>query len=346
MTPPASAVQRALAINGVVFTGAAALVTFGALALDGLPAGFLPQAAAIAVMVVAVAAAFIPFARPAHRPLAACALVIAACLLLAAPLLVPAPAPATRFVVAVWAAVLLMKVVDLYVGSRRTAPDARTAFAFLFASCLVLRNTPSSQPRRERPLQQVALSAAGTLSIYHAMGYDWTDWPFLLEHSVKILLFAAAAFPACNLLMWAVRRLGGTANDFSAAPAFARTPAEFWRRYNRIVGEFLHYDVGRAVGGVHAPVKAVIAAFAFSAALHEYLLATAAGRAFGFQTAFFALQALAVLATMRLAPRGAAAVAGTILTIAFMLLTSTLFGANIHMAIPIYSNPLPAWLAW
>jgi hypothetical protein len=345
MTRAAPASTRALAINGAVFTSLGLATVLFALLLDGVPLSLMRQVVAVWVVKLSIAAAFIPFARP-HAPLRRSALFTVTALLLFVPVLVPAQAPATRFVVALWVAVLVMKCFDLYYGSRVSAVNARAAFAFLFASVLVLRNARAATGTAEPIVRPVLEAASGSVLMLLAMRMDWGPWPFLLEHSVKFLLIAAAVFPAVNAVMSAIRLAGGSAKDFTDSILRSRTPAEFWRRYNRIVGEFLHCDVGRSVAGVHAPVLAVVTAFAFSAALHEYLFAVVAGRVFGYQTAFFLVQALAVLATMRLKPRRGSALVGRILTIVFMLLTTTLFGANIDRAIPIYSNPLPGWLAW
>jgi hypothetical protein len=96
------------------------------------------------------------------------------------------------------------------------------------------------------------------------------------------------------------------------APYLASSPAEFWRRYNRPVHQFFGDDVYRPVGGVRNPVLGVLAVFAASAVIHEYVFLPAIGCIQGYQTAFFLVQGLGVLATRKARPGGVLPILATL----------------------------------
>ena len=63
----------------------------------------------------------------------------------------------------------------------------------------------------------------------------------------------------------------------------------------------------------------------------------------GYQAAFFLVQGVAVAATMRLKPRGAAAAVSVVLTLAFNLASGVLFFASVNQVVPFYVNRVPVW---
>ncbi len=121
-------------------------------------------------------------------------------------------------------------------------------------------------------------------------------------------------------------------------PFASRTPADFWKRYNRPTQQFFHEDVFKPLGGRRAPIRGTLATFAVSAAVHEYIFDVAVGRFQGYQTAFFLVQGVAVAATLRVRPRGPAAVAWVAATFAFNLATSALFFASVGEVVPFYAR--------
>jgi D-alanyl-lipoteichoic acid acyltransferase DltB (MBOAT superfamily) len=137
--------------------------------------------------------------------------------------------------------------------------------------------------------------------------------------------------------------LGGRGRDFMDNPFAARTPADFWRRYNRPVHQFLAEDVFVPAGGRRFPFRGALLAFVLSALIHEYVFSIPIGRIQGFQTTFFLLQGLAVAATMRLRPRGLAAAACVVATFAFNMATGVLFFASVNELLPFYRNSVPLW---
>ena len=141
---------------------------------------------------------------------------------------------------------------------------------------------------------------------------------------------------AAGVAVW--RLLGGRARDPMDNPFAARTPADFWRRYNRPAQQFLHEDLFRPLGGLHSPIRATLATFAISALIHEYVFDIAVGRVQGYQTAFFLVQGLAVAATRGVKPRGWRAVPWIAGTWGFTLASSVLFFASVNEVVPFYSG--------
>ena len=176
---------------------------------------------------------------------------------------------------------------------------------------------------------------------------DWSGQPFLLEHVAKSIAFFATATAAFDVLARTLRLAGSPTRDFARLPLLASTPADFWRRYNRIVTGFMHVNVFRPLGGFRRPVLTTMAVFVLSGLGHEYLFSMPDARIQGYQTAFFLLQGVGVLTTAKLRLRGWMRMPGVAGTILFNLATGLLFFASLHdLAGNFYSNPLPAWLVW
>jgi hypothetical protein len=181
------------------------------------------------------------------------------------------------------------------------------------------------------PAAAVALVAA--FEVFHL---DWARWPFALEHVVKVLVCYAVIAPATNGFAAVWRLLGQPALATMDHAELARTPADFWRRWNRPTQVFLYKDFFLPAGGWRTPARATLLTFAVSALIHEYVFGIATSHVQGVQTCFFMLQALAVIATLRLRLLGRRAIIGVILTLAFNLITARLFFASVAAAVPFY----------
>src|SRR5437763_507971 len=72
---------------------------------------------------------------------------------------------------------------------------------------------------------------------------DWRRKGFAAEHATKVVTFFLALVPMTAALSAGWRLLGGRAIDFMDNPFAARTPADFWRRYNRPVHQFFDENV-------------------------------------------------------------------------------------------------------
>jgi len=125
----------------------------------------------------------------------------------------------------------------------------------------------------------------------------------------------------------------------------ASSPAEFWRRYNRPVQQFFHDDLFLPWGGRRAPIRVTFSAFVVSALVHEYVFGIIVGRVQGYQTLFFLIQGLAVIATLRARPHRGMKWIARAATLTFNLVSSVLFFASLNQILPFYSRPLPWPLA-
>ena len=121
-------------------------------------------------------------------------------------------------------------------------------------------------------------------------------------------------------------------------PVRVRTPADFWKRYNRPAQQFLYEDVFKPLGGLRSPVRAVLATFLINGIIHEYVFDIVVGRVQGYQMAFFLVQGIAVAATFRVRPAGSAVIPWVVGTFAFNLATSVIFFASVGEVLPFYAR--------
>jgi hypothetical protein len=268
------------------------------------------------------------------------------------PLWIPLHAPFGRLLAAMSATALLVKLYDLHISaSRLICPDFRAFAAFLpnWFSVVWRRLPAEPQPTARQNLVQVVQAvwrlAVGVILVVWLFRRDWSGVPFAFEHCAKTLAYFIALIPGTALGATLWRMAGGRARDFMDAPLLAATPGEFWRRYNRPAQQFLYEDVFKRAGGYESPVLAVVATFAVSALVHEYVFGVTLGRVQGYQTVFFLLQGVAVAATVRLRPVGIKTWPWIVATWIFNLATSVFFFASVNGVMPFYSRGLPKWLA-
>jgi hypothetical protein len=277
---------------------------------------------------------------------------IALCLPIAlSPCLVPEVKPLPRFLAAVAAVVIVVKLFDLRHEVRRgTRPDWHTFVAFLLNPFVHVRRCLPSEPRPPARTDLFWLAGgalglvAGVVFLRALFQVDWDGLPFLAEHSSKVSAFFLAVCSGLAVVAASWRLLGGMARDYMASPLAARTPADFWRRYNRNMHQFFWKDIFVPTGGLRSPIRATLVVFGLSAVMHEYLFGIAIGRVQGYQMAFFSLQGLAVAATARVKASGWRAALWTAGTLGFNLVSSVLFFASMNELVPFYACGLPAWL--
>jgi hypothetical protein len=334
-----------------------ALLVF-ALVVQATLVGVLTNAMTVGIAVttavqLAAAVALVPFLS-ARKRVRLAALMVLVAVILAAPFLITEDARALRFITACASVLLVMKLWDLHVEASRgySVSLARLLPFLLNVFSIVMRGEDAARrPQRRAPgaelLRALAASGAGLLGIAALYQIRWRGLPLLVEHGVKALVIFLAILAFLHLLISIVRLAGGTMHDFADAPLLARTPADFWRRYNRVFHRYFHQNVFRPLGGRRSPVVLVLLIFAISALIHEYAFGIAIGRVQGYQTAFFMLQGIGVAATLRVKPRTRIAItAWTAGTLAFNLVTSMLFFLSFHAVVRIYANPIPNWLRW
>jgi MBOAT, membrane-bound O-acyltransferase family len=275
-----------------------------------------------------------------------------ACLLIAlSPWLIPAELPMLRFLASISAAMLTLKVIDVSLDLRQLRMVTWKEYVDFLSNPFTLVRRTLANERCPSPKENLLGLLRGSLTCAVAVAVlvglfrlDWSSVPFLIEHVVKVtaLMLAIASGLTGAAAIW--RLSGGTARDFMDRPFIARTPAEFWRRYNRNVQQFFWLNVFSSNRNSRTPIRTMIFVFGLSALLHELLFYPAVGRLQGYQIAFFAVQGLAAALTARVKVKGKLAVPWVAGTLAFNLLTSVLFFASIHSVAPFYSQELPAWL--
>jgi hypothetical protein len=170
---------------------------------------------------------------------------------------------------------------------------------------------------------------------------------FLLDHVVKLFILVitveSLAQAVCSL-----ERLAGYDTTPLVDRAFlARTPAEFWRRWNNRINVWLYWNAFVPAGGRRAPARGVWATCLFSALLHEVAFTIATSRFTGYQFIFFAIQAPAIVLSRTLErltiPWGTTgAVISHAITVLWMACTSVFFLHGVDLIFPFYytSEPL------
>ena len=256
-----------------------------------------------------------------------------------------------RFLASISAAMLALKVIDVSLDLKKQRTVTWQEYVDFLSNPFTLVRRSLSIERRPSPKENLLGLLGGSTNCAVAIAVliglfrlDWSNVPFLVEHIAKVtaLMLAIASGLAGAAAIW--RLCGGTARDFMDRPFVARTPAEFWRRYNRNVQQFFWQNVFNGNRSLRKPIRTMILVFGLSALLHEFLFYAAVGRLQGYQIAFFAMQGIAAASTARLKVRGKLALPWMAATMAFNLLTSVLFFASIHSVAPFYSRGLPEWL--
>ncbi len=170
---------------------------------------------------------------------------------------------------------------------------------------------------------------------------------FPLEHAAKLALFLVGIESLAQALCGLERLVGFHTTPIIDRAFLSRTPAEFWRRFNTRVHDWLNHNffVPR---GVHAPFCGIVAVFVVSALLHELAFGIATSHFDGYQAAFFLLQAPAVmvsrpLARVALAWGNLGSMLARAATAGWIAATSILFFHGIDRVFPFYYASQP-WL--
>jgi hypothetical protein len=272
-------------------------------------------------------------------------------LLLPAILICVVSVPADRIGFRALAAFLVnevaLKVVDAF---RRPAPMSfRDYMWFLIpipAMAVVFPNHKRRLAIADPPQPHLIRISVGTMIfalivvLLHALNrLPILQSSFVFDHLVKFALFIPA-IEAVSQALYGLERLAGFDVKPVIRSAFlARTPAEFWRRYNNRVHDWLERHVFVPTGGRRRPVRGVAIVFTFSGLLHEAMFGLATSRWDGSQLLFFLIQIPAVLASPRLERFGRrhSAVGRSLVrlaTIAFFAATSALFFRGMSRVFP------------
>ena len=265
-----------------------------------------------------------------------------------APLLIPGDRRVARLAATLAAAWTASKLYDLHGNAGGRQPVSLRKYLASIPDYLLGRERTDRSSTRTasmvghdalRLLVRAAAAGAALAACIGVFSVEWSRYPFALEHAVKapavmtLMICFAKAFGALTWLC------GGRGVDFMGPfPPFAATPAEFWRRWNRPAHEFFDLYVARPLGGMRHPVRAILATFLVSGLGHEYIFSVSSGRLQGYQTAFFLIHGLAVVATLRARPKGWSRLPWWLGTFAFLLVTTVLFGLSVNEIVSIYDS--------
>jgi len=273
------------------------------------------------------------------------------------PLLIPPERVMTRALISLGSADLFFKLID-YARENRRGGGGRWGDYLRFLAPLpvflvVFRNRgrrlPAPVPTRPeivRVLVGTAVASACVAEVIAGGGVA-VSASFALNHMFRLAVFVVT-IEAASEAMGGLERLAG----FDIRPIIrscflARTPLEFWSRYNTRVHSWLESNLFRPMGGRRAPIRAVLATFFVSAVFHELMFDLALSRVDGSQFAFFMIQAPAVLASPRLerfARRSGVAgdALARSLTVVWMSVSSTLFFRGASRIFP-FLDANPSW---
>ncbi|MGO9115677.1 MAG: MBOAT family O-acyltransferase [Thermoguttaceae bacterium] len=206
---------------------------------------------------------------------------------------------------------------------------------------LVLWMKPARVPAKN-DIQRLIVAGPAILLVAFVVvslfSLDWSSVSFAVEHSLKVSILVFAVTIVVNTAASVWRLLGGTALDPMDHPAMARTPADFWRRWNRPAQQFFYEYAFLPTGGMRNSIRGTLCAFAVSGLVHEYVFGIATGYIHGWQILYFMLQGVAVAMTKRFRPRGWIEPLGISATIAFNLFAAVLFFKSVDGVFHFYST--------
>ena len=259
------------------------------------------------------------------------------------PLLIPPQMPFRRLIATVLAIRIGLSVYDLYAGAgEENDPGATTFFISLFHPFVLAwrRVLAERRPSFHENLRKLVVNTvAGTIALFvfvEMFFIPWQRYPFILEYCCKIIGFFLFVQFLPNAIAALCRLMGIPATDFAGKYFLARTPAEFWRRYNRPTTQFLREYVFKPAGGRRHPVRAMLSVFLVSGVLHEYVFDIAAPAIMGYQLLFFMIQGIAVILTARFRPAGWQAIPAVFITFTFNLVTAWLFFHCLNAIVPFF----------
>jgi hypothetical protein len=229
------------------------------------------------------------------------------CLLpLAAPFgLVGIGGPRLTMPIAVLGGIVMIKAIDWLAAPRHESDLVRVRLALSFWPALEIEDVLVPIQDRHRRISTVlrrlatgapcllaglAMAAGGHVLAGTHRGGIWLDSLF---KCVEIYLLASGSN---HLLVAAFATAGYRVTDGFRYPILAHSVLDFWSRYNVWIHRWLKKHVFEPIGRRRRrPVIGILAVFAVSGLLHEYLMVPVAPDVLGWQFTFFGLHGLGAI---------------------------------------------------
>ena len=293
--------------------------------------------------------------------LAIVAVALASTAIAAGLFIIPAQLRVHRAIAALFCVDLVFRLIDftrqnLSGELRRVGLSQFCRFLIPFPFLLVVfgqkdrRRPPHYRPARD--VLRVVLGSTGValgfVLVFTAEGNDALQLSYALDHVTKLLIFILTIESLADATCGLERLAGYNTRPIVDRGFLARTPAEFWRRYNNRVQPWLYRNVFVPAGGRHAPVRGVWATFFVSAAFHELAFAIATSQFTGYQFTFFLVQAPAVMLSpaldrLSLAAPFVGGIVSRVVTILWIGATSIFFFHGVDLIFPFMYASEP-WL--
>ncbi|MDF1663562.1 MAG: hypothetical protein P1V97_17455 [Planctomycetota bacterium] len=270
--------------------------------------------------------------------------------ILSLPLLLPSDEKLLRVLLGINSAIYTFKMWDLYRDRKRgPLPEISELNDYLRASTNLVRRRMKHEKRLADSanflnfLKAFGLAFVGAASMTTLCVLDLQSLGFWPEHFLKMMAFYFCIDGGMRLISSTQRILLGWSREMTQNPIFAYSPADFWRRYNRSIGQYFFEHIFRPMRGTRRPMLATLAVFFVSSVLHEYIFGIALMELQLFQTAFFMIQGVAVAASQRWKPSPKWRIVGIVATFLFNVITLSLFFASGHQVFEyqFYDSPTP-----
>jgi MBOAT, membrane-bound O-acyltransferase family len=253
----------------------------------------------------------------------------------------PTNHPWITMLIAILGGIVMLKAIDWLAYPRYEDQPLRVWLALTFWPALQIEDVgvriDGHVRRSELVARRLASGVAGLAVglMLTALGelLDLPDRGIWLDSSLKALEIYAMAGGANDLMIAAFALAGYRATNAFRYPILARSVLDFWSRYNVWIHRWLKRHVFEPIGRHRRrPAVGILAVFAVSGLLHEYLIVVSVPELIGRQFAFFGLHGLGAIGgawlgrrypiiTGHRAPRVLAIAA----TLGFVLLTAPIF---------------------
>jgi D-alanyl-lipoteichoic acid acyltransferase DltB (MBOAT superfamily) len=139
--------------------------------------------------------------------------------------------------------------------------------------------------------------SAGVLIFWTAQHWLPTTSPLVLGWAGLIGVVLILHFGSFLVLSCAWRTVGVDAPPLMNVPIYATSLAEFWgKRWNIAFRDLAHRFLFRPLHATIGPAAALVVGFTASGVIHDIVISVPAGGGHGGPTAYFVIQAIAILA--------------------------------------------------